>query len=1022
MSECEIGGITETDYDAREWLRKTALLGKAESSDDREPAVILREELGLLQQLHSEAVDNEFLRHIWTSIGWAELRRRETLLRASALGHASAVRWKQGSLDQSGLPWELLRPTYTPELPTRVAASVAFSLSKNDGKCATAMLSDSEVAAAQEAERYVLETPAEDAGLTLWLDPGGNLETVMPANRESTVLQFSELVSSADTHCMDALCRADCQKDICNHPESLCWHCWRREETSEVHPPELRDLFAYARATAETAAPLQRASEVAMRWPFFEDVSAASVSFLAGVRSTSPHVVLIIGGVGASAVRAAKETAATVVVWEPRCFVAAAIRCIVSVNGTGSGTVQVVDGGLAALDETMAAKWSSLRLIVVEGLEMDGLLGFGSLKQLRAVQALWRRRAVGSSDSDVARVPQVLPSTLSVSVRLADARVSEVSGFDFSSFARVSKAFAPFLSFVGINATSAKPKPLTKEQEAFKIVLSDVGCDCAENTADLPWDWPDKTTEQRELRFSCADVDKEGTLASAVLVSFRGSMGADETHNWGESIFYIPPVAAAESGDFSLQCFRGSSKIWFEGGLDQGGKAGVVGPMPLHGPPFGHAYLQEWYLDMYRDTVRNDFYEEGMRRWVQKQKVRRDGCLVETSDGAAISDAPCGRVMDIGSGTGLLLFFALRSGAREALGVEMAPNLARMSEALCGTNVGLGRLPKDSSYKVLRTDALRLALPAAERPECLVTEMMDGSGLGENMVHVVLHAKQNLLASGFESEVVPRRMKLRGVLLNIKMPRIGGVDMSPLEAYWGPTRAPGGESEFANIDLDSAEAGDCCVRSDVVDIWDIDFAESPEAIAESLRARTVSFPLRTGTDEDSSRAINAVAWWFEAYLDENGCNPFPPLTNVPVFLREGNVGGGTHWHQAVAAVGPFAYKPESASLALKVRTDGKKITWMSVDNTQVVASPQSIVDLRDDWLDAARQAEEHAQRTMWQRQRMAEEVSDLSRVAALQAAAMHVGSQPGLFAVFGGASVASHILKEFFGAGCSAGF
>ncbi len=63
---------------------------------------------------------------------------------------------------------------------------------------------------------------------------------------------------------------------------------------------------------------------------------------------------------------------------------------------------------------------------------MDGLLGFGVLKQLRAVQALL---------SQSPAKPAVLTSSLSISVRLADARVAKVSDFDFAAFARVSKAF-----------------------------------------------------------------------------------------------------------------------------------------------------------------------------------------------------------------------------------------------------------------------------------------------------------------------------------------------------------------------------------------------------------------------------------------------------------------------------------------------------------------------------------------------------------------------------------------------------
>jgi len=325
-----------------------------------------------------------------------------------------------------------------------------------------------------------------------------------------------------------------------------------------------------------------------------------------------------------------------------------------------------------------------------------------------------------------------------------------------------------------------------------------------------------------------------------------------------------------------------------------------------------------------------------------------------------------------------------------------------------------------------------LQLPEAERPECLVTEMMDGSGLGENMIRVILHAKQKLLAKGCEMQVIPRRLIIKAVLLKIGLPRIGGVDLSSFEAFWGPTRALGCEGEFANVDLDNPEAGDCDAVSEIVEVWNVDFAQSPEDIAEALHSRMVDFPLlkqgltRTGQvccELGDSVSVNAVAWWFEAHLDdaEEGQEPPPMLTNVPKFLRKGNSGGGTHWHQAVAVVGPFNCKPGS-SFALKAHTDGKKITWTSKEPIAFTDAVERIDELRERWLDFARKGEEQAQRSVWQRQRMAEDVSDAPRVAALQAAAMHVATQPGLFGVFGGASVASHILKEWFGAGCSAGF
>jgi hypothetical protein len=293
---------------------------------------------------------------------------------------------------------------------------------------------------------------------------------------------------------------------------------------------------------------------------------------------------------------------------------------------------------------------------------------------------------------------------------------------------------------------------------------------------------------------------------------------------------------------------------------------------------------------------------------------------------------------------------------------------------------------------------------------------------------VILHAKRSLLKSGAAANVIPRRLKLRAVLLRIHLPHIGGVKLTPFESFWGPTRASGQDGEFANLDLDNPEAGACDVCSEVADIWDVDFAQGAEDIAEALRARPITFDIlrdirpaprsqvADAAASDGHLEVNAVAWWFESRLDGDEANPYPALTNVPIFLRENNVGGGTHWHQAVAALGPHECEP-GGKFVLNVRTDGKKIAWRASGD-----APDAQEALREKWLDAARTTEETAQMTLWRRQREATDVGDAHRVASLKAAAMHVGCQPGLFGVMGGSSVASHILKEFFGEGCSAGF
>eukprot|EP00928_Gymnodinium_smaydae_P005420 TRINITY_DN11848_c1_g7_i1.p1 TRINITY_DN11848_c1_g7~~TRINITY_DN11848_c1_g7_i1.p1 ORF type:complete len:984 (-),score=196.69 TRINITY_DN11848_c1_g7_i1:102-3008(-) len=959
---------------ASSWLKEHERLADLDDGEgDAEQN--LRDTVGLLRALHSEDVSNTFLQELWETTGsWERLRQKEATLRAMANEYAAAVHWKQ---DDSLVNWELLRPTYTPELSTDVASAVASVVQANPDVAA-------EKSGPTDAEKYINEK--EDDGLiNLYMDTHGNLETMLQASENDNSLQAGTAVSLSDWHCVEGLCKVTCDDILCKHPRSLCWHCWRKEDGGERHPAEYKDLLSYARQVAETAAPLQRASEVALSWPFLQDVAVATVEKLKELPSGAG--VLVLGGVGVSAVRAAKECAANVIVWEPSCFLARTLRDIASINDLGNGSVQVVGGDEAALEAAIKAAGVEFKLIVVDGLEMDGLLGFGTLKQLSAVVSLLQRLPTQQGSA-----PSVVPTSLHISVRLADARVAEVSGFNFDAFARVSKSFAPFLSTCGTNATSAKPKVLTEEVDVFTIDLQAA----ANGIAGKTWDWPDGSMEKQVVSMSPLSGIQEGAAASAVLVSFSGSCGAgSQAKRWSESIFYIPPVVV--SAGTQLSCFRNSSKVWFE----VGAQLEKSSTMPSHGPPFGHAFIQEWYLDMYRDIDRNDFYEEGLRRWVQKHRKQ---------------NGKGGRVMDIGSGTGLLLFFALRAGADEAVGVEVAPNLKRMSEALYAANVRAGKLPMDRGFKVLHNDANCLQLPEEERPQCLVTEMMDGSGLGEGMVRVILHAKAQLLASGAEGEIVPRKLKIKAVLLNIHLPQICGVDLSPLEAYWGPTRALGCEGELANLDLDNAEAGVYNFASKVVEVWCADFSKSAEEIAEAMRSRMVEFPLIGSED----LTVNAVAWWFEAHLDDSdGEEPPPPiLTNVPVCLREGPTGGGTHWHQAVSVIGPFE-KRAGDTLALKAHTDGRKLTWTSKDPIAMTDAITRNDARRESWMDYARKAEENAQRSVWQRQRMAKDVGDVPRLAALQAAAMHVGTQPGLFGVFGGASVASHILKEWFGAGCS---
>ncbi|CAK0854719.1 unnamed protein product, partial [Prorocentrum cordatum] len=215
---------------ASAWLRRAAALCADAEPDEGAagPAELLQEELSLLRQLHSEAVDSAFLRELWSaSGGWASLRRREAQLRALALEHLGACHWSGQSSKLNG-DWELLCVPYVQELPREVAEAVARAPragAAGGGEEPSAALA----AATEEAERYVLEAPQEEAGASLWLDAGGNLETVLPASQGSAVVapaRGPEAAADAARAC--ALCRVQCDPGLCAHPRELCWHCWHR--------------------------------------------------------------------------------------------------------------------------------------------------------------------------------------------------------------------------------------------------------------------------------------------------------------------------------------------------------------------------------------------------------------------------------------------------------------------------------------------------------------------------------------------------------------------------------------------------------------------------------------------------------------------------------------------------------------------------------------------------------------------------------------------------------------------------
>ncbi len=109
---------------------------------------------------------------------------------------------------------------------------------------------------------------------------------------------------------------------------------------------------------------------------------------------------------------------------------------------------------------------------------------------------------------------------------------------------------------------------------------------------------------------------------------------------------------------------------------------------------------------------------------------------------------PGDRVLDVGTGSGILALLAARAGAGRVLAIEIAPDLAAVARANAEAN-GLGDV-----VEVVEADATAIELD--EQFDVVTMELLDTGLVAEHQVHAMnrLHERGNL-APG--ARVLPRR-------------------------------------------------------------------------------------------------------------------------------------------------------------------------------------------------------------------------------------------------------------------------
>jgi SAM-dependent methyltransferase len=113
---------------------------------------------------------------------------------------------------------------------------------------------------------------------------------------------------------------------------------------------------------------------------------------------------------------------------------------------------------------------------------------------------------------------------------------------------------------------------------------------------------------------------------------------------------------------------------------------------------------------------------------------------------------PGADVLDLGSGSGVWAVAAARLGARRVVAVEREAVLVPLIEALAREN-GVG-----DRVHVVRADARSLRLPASERFDLVVAELVGNEAFDEGLLPVVARARDRFLRPG--GALLPERLAL----------------------------------------------------------------------------------------------------------------------------------------------------------------------------------------------------------------------------------------------------------------------
>ncbi len=244
--------------------------------------------------------------------------------------------------------------------------------------------------------------------------------------------------------------------------------------------------------------------------------------------------------------------------------------------------------------------------------------------------------------------------------------------------------------------------------------------------------------------------------------------------------------------------------------------------------------IPNWHFAIVRDEARNAAYEAALKRAVTATT----------------------KVLEVGTGTGILAMIAARAGAESVVTCEIAEAIAETAQEIIALN-GFADRVRVVAKRSYDLDADR---DMGGLADVFVSEIVNNRLLGEDVLPITEHAVKVLLKPG--AKIIPARGIVRIALAHddelhrARMGTISGFDLSPFNRLAGIFHRIGrGDTRLHLL-------------SEPVDLFDFDF-QSGGPFPAATTAKTL---ISTGG------RVNGIAQWIALQMDEEGWyenNPSP---------------------------------------------------------------------------------------------------------------------------------------------------